>query len=114
MGLLIKLVVSAAAFWVVGALLPGVDVRPGVVNYLVIAVVFGLVNALVGPVLRLLTFPLTLLTLGLFRLVVNAVLVEITDALTSRLSVDGFGTALLAALVIAAVTWLADQVLAGR
>lgn len=111
MPLLIKLLVSAGAFWLVAYLLPGVDVREGVVSYFVIAVIFGLVNALIGPILRLLSFPLTLATLGLFRLVVNAALVGITAALTSRLQIDGFVTALLAALIISAVTWLADQVL---
>ncbi len=110
MPLLIKLLVSAVAFWLVAYLLPGVDVREGALNYLVIAVIFGLVNAFIGPVLRLLSFPLTLVTLGLFRLVVNAALVGITAALTSRLQIDGFVTALLAALIISAVTWGADQV----
>ncbi len=110
MPLLIKLLVSAGAFWIVAYLLPGVDVRAGVTNYLVIAVIFGLVNAFIGPILRLLSFPLTLVTLGLFRIVVNAALVGITAWLTSRLQVDGFLTAVLAALIISAVTWVADQV----
>ena len=111
MSLLIKLLVSAGAFWLVAYLLPGVDVRDGVVSYLVIAVIFGLVNAFIGPVLRVLSFPLTLATLGLFRIVVNAALVGITAAFTSRLDVDGFVTAVLAALIISAVTWVADQVI---
>ncbi len=110
MSLLIKLLVSAGAFWLVAYLLPGVDVRDGVVNYLVIAVIFGLVNAFIGPVLRVLSFPLTLATLGLFRIIVNAALVGITAALTSRLEIDGFVTAVLAALIISAITWVADQV----
>lgn len=111
MRILLRLLVAAAAFWIAAALLPGVDVRDGAVNYLVIAVIFGIVNALVGPVLRLITFPLTLVTLGLFRLVVNAALLGITAALTSRLSIDGFLTAVLAALVISAITWGADRTL---
>ena len=111
MRLLVRLLVAAAAFWIVATLLPGVDVRDGVVNYLVIAVIFGIVNALVGPVLRVVTFPLTLLTLGLFRLVVNAALLGITAALTTRLEIDGFLTALLASLLITAITWFADRTL---
>lgn len=111
MRLLARLLVAAAAFWVVAYLLPGVDVREGVLNYLVIAVIFGIVNALVGPVLRLLTLPLTILTLGLFRLVVNAALLGITAALTARLSIDGFLTALLASVLISAITWAADRTL---
>lgn len=111
MRLLVRLLVAAAAFWIVASLLPGVDVRDGVVNYLVIAVIFGIVNALVGPVLRVITFPLTLVTLGLFRLVVNAALLGITALLTSRLEIDGFLTALLASLLISAITWFADRTL---
>ena len=111
MRLLLRLLVAAAAFWVVAALLPGVEVREGVVSYLVIAVIFGVVNALVGPVLRVITFPLTLITLGLFRLVVNAALLGLTAWLTARLSIDGFLTALLASLLISAITWVADKTL---
>ena len=111
MRLLLRLLVAAAAFWIVAALLPGVDVREGLVNYLVIAVIFGIVNALVGPVLRLVTFPLTLVTLGLFRLVVNAALLGITALLTVRLEIDGFLTALVASLLISAITWVGDRAL---
>lgn len=111
MTLLLRLLVAAAAFWIVAALLPGVHVREGLINYLVIAAIFGIVNALVGPVLRVITFPLTVVTLGLFRLVVNAALLGITAALTSRLSIDGFPTAVLAALVISAITWGGDRTL---
>ena len=106
-----RLLVAAAAFWIVASLLPGVDVQEGVVSYLVIAVIFGIVNALVGPVLRVVTFPLTLVTLGLFRLVVNAALLGITALLTARLEIDGFLTALLASLLISAITWFADRTL---
>jgi putative membrane protein len=111
MRLVVRLLVAAAAFWIVGALLPGVHVRHGFVNYLVVAIIFGIVNALVGPILHLIAFPLTVLTLGLFRLVVNAGLLGITAALTARLAIDGFFWAVLGALVISAVTWGADQTL---
>ena len=110
MPLLIKLAVSAGAFWLTAYLLPGVDIASGWVNYLVIAVIFGLVNAFIGPVLRLLSFPLTLATLGLFRIVINAALVGITAWFTSRLDIDGFWTAVLAGLIISVVTWVADGV----
>jgi putative membrane protein len=89
-------------------------VREGAINYLVIAVIFGVVNALIGPILRMITFPLTLVTLGLFRLVVNAALLGITAALTARLSIDGFLTAVVAALIISAITWAADRTLGLR
>ena len=64
-----------------------------------------------GPVLRLLSLPFVVLTLGLFLLVVNAALLGLTAALTDRLTVDGFGTAVLGGLILAIAGWAADQVL---
>jgi putative membrane protein len=80
-------------------------------TYLWIALIFGVVNAVVGPILRLLSLPFVLLTLGLFLLVINAALLGLTAALTDRMTIDGFGTALVAGLILAVVGWLADQLL---
>src|SRR5215211_7684402 len=80
-------------------------------TYLWIGLLFGVVNALVGPLLRLLSLPFVVLTLGLFLLVVNAALLGLTAALSDRLTVDGFVTALLGGLILAVVGWLADQLL---
>ena len=80
-------------------------------TYLWIGLLFGVVNALVGPLLRLLSLPFVVLTLGLFLLVVNAALLGITAAVTDRLTVDGFGTAVIGGLILAVVGWVADQVL---
>ena len=67
-------------------------------------------NAIVGPVLRLLSLPFVILTLGLFLLVINAALLGLTAALTDRLEVDGFGAALVGGLILAIGGWVADQV----
>ena len=64
-----------------------------------------MVNAIVGPVLRLLSLPFVVLTLGLFLLVVNAALLGLTAALTDRLTIDGFGTAVLGGLILAVAGW---------
>src|SRR3954453_14013423 len=80
-------------------------------TYLWIGLIFGVVNALVGPLLRLLSLPFVVLTLGLFLLVVNAALLGITAAISDRLEVDGFGTAVVGGLILAIVGWGADQVL---
>jgi putative membrane protein len=109
--LLVKWLVIAAAVFLVAELLAGVTVRGGIGSLLLVAALFAVVNVVVGPVLRLLALPFTLITLGLFLLVVNGVLFAITAALTSRLDVDGFGTAVLAALIISVVTWVGDRVL---
>jgi putative membrane protein len=113
----LKVVVMAGVFWLVTQLLAGVQVigNPDaplgkVGTFLWIALIFALVNAIVGPILRLLSLPFVLLTLGLFLLVINAALLEITAALTDRLQVDGFGTAVVGGLLLAIGGWVADQV----
>ncbi|WP_093584433.1 phage holin family protein [Geodermatophilus amargosae] len=114
----LKVVVMALAFYGLTRLLPGIDIEGnengalGVSGtFLWVALVFAVVNAIVGPVLRFLSFPAILLSLGLFLLIVNAALLGLTAALSDRLSVDGFGTAVLGGLVLAVVGWVADQVL---
>ena len=111
MRLLARFLVVAAAVWLVAAYVPGIEVQKGIGSYLVIALIFSLVNLLVKPVLKLLSFPLLLLTLGLFLVVINAAMFGLTALLTDRLDVDGVGPAFIAALVISAVTWVGDNVL---
>jgi putative membrane protein len=98
--------------------LPGLQVDPNANGplgqfgtYLWIALIFGVVNAVVGPVLRLLSLPFVLLTLGLFLLVINAALLGLTAALTDRLTIDGIGTAIIGGLILAIAGWVADQLL---
>ena len=95
----------AAAFAVTAWLLNGMEVSGGFFSYLWIALVFGVVNAIVGTILRILTFPLIILTLGLFAVIVNALLLELTDAITSDLTIDHFWwTAIWAALILGFVS----------
>jgi putative membrane protein len=116
----LKVVILAAVFYGLTRydVLPGLEVVPNPEGplgeygtYLWIGLIFGVVNALVGPVLRLLSLPFVLLTLGLFLLVVNAALLGLTAALSDRLTVDGFGTAILGGLILAVAGWVADQLL---
>jgi putative membrane protein len=117
---LVKVVILAAAFYVLTRyeILPGLTVDPNenglfgaFGTYLWIGLIFGLVNAIVGPILRLLSLPFVVLTLGLFLLVVNAALLGLTALLTDRLQVDGFLTAVLGGLILGIVSWVADLVL---
>ena len=110
MKLLLRFLVIAAAVWLVAAYVPGVTVTEGVSSYLWIALVFAAVNLLVKPVLKLLSFPLLLLTLGLFLLVINAAMFGLTALLTERLEVDGIAPAVIGSLVISVVTWIGDNV----
>ena len=116
----LKVVILAAAFYGLTyfEVLPGLTVDPNEQGplgefgtYLWIGLIFGLVNAVVGPILRLLSLPFVVLTLGLFLLVVNAALLGLTALITDRLQVDGFITAVLGGLILAVVGWVADQLL---
>ena len=111
MRLIARFLVIAGAVWIVAAYVPGVDVDEGITSYLVIALIFAAVNLLVKPVLKLLSFPLLLLTLGLFLIVINAAMLGLTALLTERLSIDGVGPAVIASLIISAVTWAGDNLL---
>jgi len=84
--------------------LPSVDVEGGFFGLIGVALIFGLVNALIGPILRLLSLPLTMITFGLFSLIVNAVLLAITAGIADNLDVGGFFSVVLAALVISLLT----------
>ncbi|RZS89649.1 putative membrane protein [Motilibacter rhizosphaerae] len=110
MRLLVRWLVLAVAIWLATALIPGIEVRGGAGTYLWVALLFGLVNAVVGPVLRLLALPFTVLTLGLFALVVNAALLGITARLTEHLDVSGFWSAVAAAVVISLASAAMDRV----
>ena len=110
--LLVRWFVLAAAFAVTSWLLSGFDVSGGFGSYLWVSALFGLVNAVIGTILRILTLPLTLLTLGLFSLIVNAILLSITDALSDDLSIDEFfWTAIVAAVVISIAAVILDLAL---
>jgi putative membrane protein len=103
--LLIHWIVLAAAFAVTAWLIDGMTIHGGIVNYLWLALLFGIVNALIGTVVRILTLPLTVLTLGLFSIVVNALMLVITDALSGSLEIDRFfWTAIWAALTLSIVS----------
>ena len=116
----LKVVILAVAFYVLTRfdVLSGLNVLPNpdgplgeAGTYLWIGLLFGVVNAVVGPVLRLFSLPFVVLTLGLFLLIINAALLGLTAAISDRLTVDGFGTAVIGGLILAIVSWAADQLL---
>jgi len=104
--LLINWVLSAVAVWVVAQLVPGVSVN-GARNALVAALVIGFINATIGLVLKVITFPLTLITLGLFWLIINALMLELASALLSPgFQVRGFLAAFIGAIVLSLVNMI--------
>ncbi|MFF5176890.1 phage holin family protein [Micromonospora sp. NPDC000316] len=115
MGFLIRLVITAIALWITTLIVPGVDVhgRSGsntVLTLIVVALIFGVINAVLKPVIKVVGCVFYLLTLGLFALVVNALLFLLTDRIARGLDlpfhVDGFWAAFWGAIVMTVVTWL--------
>jgi putative membrane protein len=90
-------------------ILSGVTVSGGVWGYIWVSALFGIVNVFIGTILRLLTLPLIILTLGLFAVIVNALLLELTDWLSRNLTIDSFfGTAIWAAIILSICTVALD------
>jgi putative membrane protein len=110
MSFLLHWLTVAVALWLTTLIVGGVRVD-STVTLLIGALVLGLVNALVRPVLVLLTLPLTILTLGLFYLVVNGLVFGLAAALVPGFSVDSFGSAVLGALVVSIVSWIVGSIL---
>lgn len=102
--LLVRWAINAIAIWVAIRVIPGIEHTGSGASLMLIALVFGLVNALVRPFLTLLTCPLIVLTLGLFVLVVNALMLGLTARLVSSLTIDGFWPAFWGAIVISLVS----------
>ena len=101
---------NAAALWIAAYLLPGLDFRGSLTDLLLVAAVFGVVNSLLRPILTVLTCPLIVLTLGLFTLVINALMLLVTGWLSARwdlgFTVEGFWAAFLGGLVVGFVSLL--------
>jgi putative membrane protein len=108
--LLLKMLVSAVAIWAADYLLAGFTVSGGIKGYLVAGIVLGLLNALVRPVLRLVTLPLILLTLGLFTIVINMLLLWFAGDATGLMTFSGLGSLVTATLIISAVHVLLDGI----
>jgi len=118
-GILIRIVLNAVGVWIATLLVGGVDVTARttggkIATVLGVGAVFGLVNAVIKPVAKLLSLPLVILTLGLFALVVNALLFWLTAAVSSGIGVpfevEGFWSAFWGAIVVGLVSWLLSLV----
>ena len=117
--MLLRLLVSATALWVATKVVDGIRyVAPDYLPLLGVALVFGAVNTIVKPVVTLLALPFTLLTLGLFLLVVNGAMLLLTAAVSGRLGlgfeVDGLGAAIVGSIVVSIATWVLGVILPDR
>jgi putative membrane protein len=113
MGFLVRVLANAVAIFVVAAVVPGIEIG-GLLPALGAGLVLGLVNAVVRPVLVVLTLPLTLLTLGLFLFVLNALCLWLTAALVKGFVIHGVWAALFGALLVSLVSWLLTAFLSDR
>lgn len=106
----VRLLVNAAALWVATQVVPGVTYEGGLLPFLCVALVFGVINATLRPVTKILTFPLILVTLGFFALVVNGLMLWLTSSLSASFGfgfrVSGFWAAFFGALVVSIVSAL--------
>jgi len=119
MRFLLRLLINAAALWVAVQLIHGITYSSDDwVPFFAVALIFGIVNAFIRPIVKLLSLPLIILTLGLFALVVNGLMLLLTSALSDALHlhfhVEGCGTAILGALVVSIVSALLSMFLVDR
>lgn len=122
MGFVVRVVINGIAIWLATLVLPGLEIvgtgttlqTVGIIA--LVALVFGIVNAVVKPILTLVSLPLYILTLGLFTLVVNALMLMLTAWITEQtdwgLRIDNFGTAVLGALIVSVVSFVLSAVTA--
>ena len=109
--MVIRLFVNAVALWVAARLVSGIHLTEAFWPIVFVAAVFGIVNALIKPIALFFSLPFLFLTLGLFTLVINALMLLLTDALVNALDVDGFWAALWGSIVISIVSILFSMIL---
>jgi putative membrane protein len=117
MSFLIRLIVNAIALWLATRLVDGISFDGEIAFLLVVALIFGVVNAIVKPILIVLTFPFLIVTLGLFLLVLNALLLWLTGAISDAADlgfhVSGFSAAFFGGLVVSVVSFVLSMVVGG-
>lgn len=105
MGIIIKWIINAIAIYLTATIVPGVEVVD-LLSALMVAVILGLINTFIKPILMLLTLPITLLTFGLFALVLNALFIMLVGQIVTEFSVAGFVPALLFSIVLTIINWM--------
>ncbi|MFF1876498.1 phage holin family protein [Leifsonia sp. NPDC058230] len=122
MRFLLRLIINALALWFTTLIVSGVTVRPyapdelaTILTYLLVALIFGVVNAIIGTVIRIVAFPLYVLTLGLISFIVNGLLLLLVAWISSLMGfglfIDGFWWGVLGALVLSLIAWLLGLIL---
>jgi len=107
-GFFFRLIITALGLWAAATIIPGIQLD-GVGNLIVAALLLGLVNAVIRPIILILTLPLTVLTLGLFILVVNGISLALVAWLMQGFTVTGLGAAILGSIIVGLTSWLASM-----
>lgn len=111
-GFIVRALVAALGLWVAAKIVPGIE-EHSTVSLLLAAVLLGVVNAVIRPILTILTLPITILTLGLFLLVINGLMLMLVTVFVHGVVVHGLWAAILGSIVISLTSWVADIVLGG-
>ena len=107
---LARIVFAALGLWLAAAIVPGVSYNQ-LLSLIIAALLLGLVNAVLRPILFILTLPLTIVTLGLFLLVLNAAMIGLVAAIMPGFHVDGLTAGVLAAIITGVVSWIGGVVI---
>lgn len=110
MRILLRWASMALAFWVATQLVPGISVSGSTWSYFWVALIFGAINVTIGSLVRLLSLPAVILTLGLFLVVVNAAMLSLTARVSDVLEVEDFWSAILAAVIISVMNWFTSKI----
>ena len=112
-GFLVRMLIAALGLALASEIVPGLSIQ-GASTLVLAALLLGVVNAFVRPILVLLTLPITVVTLGLFLLVINATMLALVAGLLEGFVVTGFGTALLGSIVVSITGWIASWFIGPR
>ena len=109
MGIIIKILITAVAAFVAAYFLPGVEIAD-IKTTLIVAIVLALLNTFLKPILVWLTIPITIITLGLFLLIINAIIVKLADYFIDGFTVQGWLSAILFSLIVSVVSYVLDMI----
>lgn len=112
-GFLLRVLIVMAGLWLASVLVPGIQIRDGW-TLLFAALLLGVVNAIVRPIIVILTLPITILTLGLFLLVINAAMLGLVASLFAGFYISGFWAALLGSVIVSITGWIASWFIGAR
>lgn len=110
MRLLVRWAVLALSFWITTFIVTGIQIKSGAWNYFWVAALFGIINTVLGSILKLLTLPAVILSFGLFIFVINAAMLELTDRWSDTVTINNFGSALLGSLIISLISGFINKI----